>query len=103
MTSFLPAPRAHLLPPARRSGRLTRRLRTLFGPVAVIDGYGMTETFTAGGQVCSAGHPHFHPAHALVEVHNRETGAPARPGEIGTLVVTPLPPFCETTPLLGLR
>jgi len=82
---------------------LTRRLRTLFGPVAVIDGYGMTETFTAGGQVCSAGHPHFHPAHALVEVHNRETGAPARPGEIGTLVVTPLPPFCETTPLLGLR
>jgi phenylacetate-CoA ligase len=79
---------------------LRRRLPALFGLAAIVEGYGMTETFTAAGQVCSAGHLHVHPAHALVEVVDHERGARTGPGAVGTLVVTPLPPFCETTPLL---
>ena len=66
----------------------------------MIDGYGMTETFGMAGQVCAAGHLHFHPAHGLVEVIDPETGDPARPGEVGTLVATPFPPFRDTTLLL---
>jgi phenylacetate-coenzyme A ligase PaaK-like adenylate-forming protein len=79
---------------------LQARLPALFGEAAVIETYGMTETFGAGGQVCAAGHLHFHPAHALVEVIDTNTGAPAAPSHVGTLVVTPLPPFRETTILL---
>lgn len=79
---------------------LRRRLPALFGPVDVIDGYGMTETFGLAGQVCAAGHLHWHPAHGLVEVLDPDTGAAARPGAVGTLVATPFPPFRDTTLLL---
>jgi phenylacetate-coenzyme A ligase PaaK-like adenylate-forming protein len=80
---------------------LRQRLAALFGDVCVIETYGMTETFGAGGQVCSQGHVHFHPAYALVELVDvaepRTRAAPASPG---SLVVTPLPPFRETTLLV---
>jgi phenylacetate-coenzyme A ligase PaaK-like adenylate-forming protein len=79
---------------------LRRRLPALFGEVAVIDGYGMTETFGLAGQTCAAGHLHWHPAHGLVEVLDPETGDPAPPGTVGTLVATPFPPFRDTTLLL---
>jgi phenylacetate-coenzyme A ligase PaaK-like adenylate-forming protein len=80
---------------------LRRRLAALFGEVCVIETYGMTETFGAGGQLCSQGHVHFQPAYALVEVVDlidpQTRVAAASPG---SLVVTPLPPFRETTLLV---
>jgi phenylacetate-CoA ligase len=60
----------------------------------------MTETFGVGGQVCMDGHLHFHPAHGLIEVVDPDTHLPVGPDGIGTLIVTPLPPFRETTLLL---
>ncbi len=60
----------------------------------------MTEPWPFGGTLCAGGHLHFEPAHGLLEVLNPETGAPARAGEVGTLVLTPFPPFRETTIVL---
>jgi phenylacetate-CoA ligase len=72
----------------------------LFGPVEVYDDYGMTETWPFQGQSCSEGHLHFEPTSGMLEVIDPETGTPARPGQAGTLVVTPLPPYREVTILL---
>ena len=79
---------------------LLARARRLFGDAAFVESHGMTEMLPMGGQVCSHGHLHFEVAHGLLEVRALETGAPAAPGEAGTLVVTPFPPFRETTLLL---
>lgn len=79
---------------------LRRRLTALFGEVAIIDSYGMTETFGLPGETCAAGHLHWHPTHGLVEVLDPATGHPVAPGEAGTLVATPFPPFRDTTLLL---
>jgi hypothetical protein len=49
---------------------------------------------------CEQGHLHFEPSHGLVEVINPDTGVASEPGHPGTLVVTPFPPFRETTLLL---
>ncbi len=79
---------------------LKRRAQQLFGPVQVEDGFGMTEPWPFGGQPCSEGHLHWEPATGLMEVVDLETKAPVKPGAVGTLVLTPFPPFRETTILL---
>jgi acyl-CoA synthetase (AMP-forming)/AMP-acid ligase II len=79
---------------------LVRRCQELFGPVECLESYAMTETIPFGGTRCPDGHLHFEASHGLLEIHNPDTGAPARAGEAGTLVVTPLPPYRETTLLL---
>jgi phenylacetate-coenzyme A ligase PaaK-like adenylate-forming protein len=80
---------------------LQRRARRLFGEHVAFDtGYAMTETYPFAGMPCEAGHLHFEPSQGLIEVLDPETGKPAAPGDLGTLVVTPLPPFRETTLLL---
>ena len=79
---------------------LKRRARRLFGPVALGEGYGTTETWPLAPMVCSQGHMHYEPSQALVEVVNHETGLAADAGETGTMVATPLPPYRETTILL---
>ena len=82
------------------TGGLKRRVEELFGPVPVIEGYGMTETWPLEGKLCEQGHLHFEPSQGLVEVVEPETGRPALPGQVGVLVATPFPPFRETTLLL---
>ena len=79
---------------------LKRRCQQLFGPVQFVEGYGMTEPWPFGGTLCAEGHLHFEPSHGLLEVLEPENGAPASPSEIGTLVLTPFPPFRETTIVL---
>jgi phenylacetate-CoA ligase len=79
---------------------LKARCQELFGPVQFVEGYGMTEPWPFGGTVCAEGHLHFEPAHGLLEVVSPTNGAPTRAGEVGTLVLTPFPPFRETTLLL---
>jgi len=82
------------------SEALKERARRLFGPVEVYDDYGMTETWPFQGQSCSEGHLHFDPTSGMPEVIDPESGMPALPGEAGTLVATPLPPYREATILL---
>jgi phenylacetate-coenzyme A ligase PaaK-like adenylate-forming protein len=79
---------------------LKARCRELFGPVEFMEGYGMTEPWPFGGTVCSEGHLHFEIAHGLLEVLNPPIWALAQPGEAGSLVLTPFPPFRQTTLLL---
>jgi phenylacetate-coenzyme A ligase PaaK-like adenylate-forming protein len=79
---------------------LKARCQQLFGAVEFVEGYGMTEPWPFGGTLCAEGHLHFDPAHGLLEVLDPETGRPTRPGDIGTIVATPFPPFRETTILL---
>jgi phenylacetate-CoA ligase len=79
---------------------LKARCERLFGPVAFDEGYGMTETWGMGAQRCAEGHLHFEPTQGLLEVLDPETGAPSRPGEIGTIVATPFAPYRDATILL---
>jgi phenylacetate-coenzyme A ligase PaaK-like adenylate-forming protein len=79
---------------------LKARARRLFGDVRILAGYGMTETWPLAGRSCPDGHLHFEPTQALVEVLDLETGKPAGPGDVGTVVATPLPPYRQTTILL---
>ena len=79
---------------------VTARARRLFGDVQIFEGYGMTETWPLAGLHCPDGHLHFEPSQALVEVLDLEAGAPAGPGQAGTIVATPFPPYRQTTILL---
>jgi phenylacetate-coenzyme A ligase PaaK-like adenylate-forming protein len=79
---------------------LKRRCQELFGPVEVRENYGMTELVPFGGTLCTEGHLHFEPAMGLIEVLSLDGSGPAAPGEPGTVVATPSPPYRETTLLL---
>jgi phenylacetate-CoA ligase len=79
---------------------LRERCRRLFGPIEVVEGYGMTEIYPLGGKLCSDGHLHFQPSQGLIEVLDPESGGPAGPGAAGTIVATPFLPYRETTLLL---
>jgi phenylacetate-CoA ligase len=82
------------------SDGLKARSRHLFGSLQFDEAYAMTETWPVGGQRCVEGHLHFEPGQGLVEVVEPETGAPVLPGEAGSIVVTPFPPYRDTTLLL---
>jgi phenylacetate-coenzyme A ligase PaaK-like adenylate-forming protein len=79
---------------------LKARCQALFGPVRFDEGFGMTEPWPFGGTLCNEGHLHFEISHGLLEVLKLEEPTPAGPGELGTLVLTPFPPFRQTTLLL---
>lgn len=80
---------------------LKARARQLFGDdVEYDEAYGMTETWPLPGRRCSEGHLHFEPLMALLEVLGLDTQAQASPGEPGTIMATPLPPYRDTTILL---
>ena len=79
---------------------LKERTKLVFGEVAFIETYAMTETLPFGGQFCRQGHLHFDPTHGLIELCDPTTGAEAAPGEKATLVATPFPPYRDTTLLL---
>src|SRR2546429_480596 len=80
---------------------LKARSQQLFGAARVLEGgYGMTELWPFGGQLCEQGHLHFEVSQGLLEVSNVETAAPAPAGETGTIVATPFLPYRETTLVL---
>jgi phenylacetate-CoA ligase len=83
------------------SDALRQRARDFFG-AKIEDSYAMTEIFPFGGQVCSQDHLHYTADHGLVEVLDPVTFTPTGPGEIGSLVITPFPPYRETTVILRL-
>ncbi len=77
------------------SAGLINRAHKVIGSVPHYEGYGITETWPMGGQVCSQGHLHYGANTGLWEFINPETGQPAAPGEIASIVGTPLPPYRE--------
>jgi phenylacetate-CoA ligase len=79
---------------------LLRRARRVFGDIEFAENCAMTEIAPAGGTPCTAGHLHLEPSTGMVEVLRLDGDEPALPDEPGRLVVTPLPPYRETTLLL---
>ncbi|MEU3465749.1 AMP-binding protein [Streptomyces sp. NPDC006733] len=81
------------------SDPLRRRAEAALG-ARVIDAYSMTETLPTAGLSCEAGHLHLSSEQAHLEIVDPLTGAPALPGEVGGLVVTPYTQYRDTTLLL---
>jgi phenylacetate-CoA ligase len=65
---------------------LRRKVRSVFG-LEIADNYGTTEAFLAWR--CPRGRYHVNAEHVLVEIVD-EDGAPARPGQLGRVLVTTL-------------
>ncbi|MEV3853265.1 AMP-binding protein [Streptomyces sp. NPDC050095] len=65
----------------------------------VNDLYGMTEITPVAGAICTQQHLHIDANVGLVEVCDLETGEPAAPGALGSIVATPFHPYRECMPL----
>ncbi|WP_331766409.1 AMP-binding protein [Embleya sp. NBC_00896] len=63
------------------------------------DGYGMTELTPVSGGICDQRHLHIDANIGLIEVCDLDTGEPAAPGELGTIVATPFYPYRECMPV----
>lgn len=67
--------------------------------VAVNDLFGMTEVVPVTGRTCSHRHLHHDINMGLVEYLDLETGEPAEPGALATVVVTPYFPYRDCMPV----
>lgn len=80
---------------------LKQRTRKLFGEhVRFIEGYGMIEIGPFCATRCDQGHYHYEYAQGICEVHKMDSDRTANFGEIGRMVITPFPPYRETTIVL---
>ncbi|GAA1991601.1 hypothetical protein [Catenulispora subtropica] len=73
--------------------------RETFG-AEVTDTFAMTEVLPLSGRSCERGHLHPDLNVGLVEVVRLDEDAPAAPGELGRMVVTPYFPYRDCMPLL---
>ncbi len=79
---------------------LRRRFKEVFGDLPIFDVYGSSELWGSGNAFgCPEGHMHFG-ANCHWEFLDVDSGAPAAPGAVATLVASVLPPLRETTLLL---
>jgi phenylacetate-coenzyme A ligase PaaK-like adenylate-forming protein len=81
------------------SPSLARAARETFGGAEVNDLFGMTEVLPVTGRTCGQGHLHHDVNTGLVEYLDLETGEPAAPGALATVVVTPYLPYRECMPV----
>lgn len=81
------------------SSTLAAAARATFGPNVVNDTFGMTEVLPVSGRVCGSGHLHHDLNTGFVEVVDLDTGEPAGPGQLGTVVITPYYPYRECMPV----
>jgi phenylacetate-coenzyme A ligase PaaK-like adenylate-forming protein len=81
------------------SPALARAARETLGPVLVNDTFGMTEVLPVSGRVCEQGHLHHDLNMGFVEVIDLDGAAPAAPGELGSVVITPYFPYRECMPV----
>jgi phenylacetate-CoA ligase len=81
------------------SPSLARVAAATFGVPLIEDPYSMTEIVPITGRPCRQGHMHHDLNLGLTELVGLDTGAPAAPGELGTLVVTPYFPYRDCTPV----
>jgi phenylacetate-CoA ligase len=78
---------------------LARAATRTFGVPHVEDPYSMTEVVPVTGRACSQGHQHHDLNLGLTELVDLDTGEPAAPGALGTLVITPYFPYRDCTPV----
>ncbi|HEV2887775.1 MAG TPA: AMP-binding protein [Jatrophihabitans sp.] len=81
------------------STSLAAAARETFGVSRVSDIFAMTEVAPVTGRNCSAGHLHHDINMGLVELLDLETGEPAAPGALSTVVITPYFPYRECMPV----
>ena len=70
-----------------------------FGVPGVNDLFGMTEVLPVTGRTCSQRHLHHDVNTGHVEYLDLETGAPAAPGALATVVITPYFPYRDCMPV----
>jgi phenylacetate-CoA ligase len=81
------------------SPSLAQAARDTFGVTAIRDLVAMTEIVPVFGRTCTQGHLHFDINMGVVEHLDVETGAPAEPGALATVVVTPFYPYRDCMPV----
>jgi phenylacetate-CoA ligase len=81
------------------STSLAQAAARTFGVPLVDDPYSMTEIVPVTGRPCSQGHIHHDLNLGLTELIDLDTGEPAAPGALGTLVITPYFPYRDCTPV----
>ena len=81
------------------SPTLAAAARETFGVPRVNDAFGMTEVMPVSAGTCSQGHLHHDLNMGLVELLDLDTGAPATPGALATVVITPYYPYRECMPV----
>jgi phenylacetate-coenzyme A ligase PaaK-like adenylate-forming protein len=81
------------------SASLARATAQTFGVAMVEDPYSMTEVAPVTGRTCSQGHQHHDLNLGLTELIGLDTGGPAAPGMLGTLVITPYFPYRDCMPV----
>jgi phenylacetate-CoA ligase len=81
------------------STSLARAVRETFGVTIIRDLFAMTEVIPVFGRTCAEGHLHFDINMGLVEYLDLETGEPAEPGALATVVVTPFYPYRDCMPV----
>ena len=81
------------------SPSLAAAARATFGVSRVADSFGMTEVLPVSGRTCSQGHLHHDINLGLVEYLDLDTGGPAGPGALATVVVTPFYPYRDCMPV----
>jgi phenylacetate-coenzyme A ligase PaaK-like adenylate-forming protein len=70
-----------------------------FGLPRIDDSFSMTEVIPVTGRICGQGHLHPDLTTGHTELLDLETGEPAEPGAIGTLVLTPYFPYRDCMPV----
>ncbi|MDQ3896670.1 MAG: AMP-binding protein [Actinomycetota bacterium] len=65
----------------------------------VDDSFSMTEIIPVTGRACTQGHLHHDVNNGLIELLDLQTGEPAAPGALGTLVITPYFPYRDCMPV----
>jgi len=81
------------------SPSLAQAARQTLGVPLVDDAYSITEVIPVTAVTCSQGHLHHEPNTGLTELLDLQTGEPAAPGALGTLVITPYFPYRDCMPV----
>jgi phenylacetate-CoA ligase len=81
------------------SPALAGAARATFGSPRVNDLFGMTEVIPVTGRTCADGHLHHDLNTGHVEHLDPRTGAPALPGQLATVVITPYFPYRDCMPV----
>jgi phenylacetate-coenzyme A ligase PaaK-like adenylate-forming protein len=70
-----------------------------FGAARVNDAFAMTEVIPVSATTCTQDHLHHDLNMGLVELLDLDTGEPAEPGALSTVVITPYAPYRECMPV----
>lgn len=81
------------------SASVARVAARTFGVARVEDPYSMTEVAPVSGRACSQAHQHHDLNLGHTELVDLDTGEPAAPGALGTLVITPYFPYRDCMPV----